>query len=109
MFYYFRPPPQVLVQDVNDNPPFVSSSLALRLSPQGVRSLPFNLSLDDPDDWTAGNGPPFQVVQTDRQWLAFLQCAAGEQIFTGCFSFIEFVLLDHDYRGNMKLLDLRKD
>ncbi|XP_047740034.1 putative neural-cadherin 2 [Hyalella azteca] len=56
----------VTVRDVNDNPPILIGPRVLALpeldasSPSRSRTI-FNVTLDDPDDWTAGNGPPFEV------------------------------------------------
>ncbi|KAF2366973.1 EGF-like domain [Trinorchestia longiramus] len=56
----------VTVLDINDNPPVLVSPRVLGLpqlssdSPAKAKSI-FNLTLDDADDWAAGNGPPFSL------------------------------------------------
>ncbi|XP_047737642.1 uncharacterized protein LOC108668249, partial [Hyalella azteca] len=63
----------VNVDDVNDNPPFLLGGSRVQLPPMAGGSdggglglpagsrVPFTLTLDDPDDWPQGHGPPFHL------------------------------------------------
>ncbi|XP_047738647.1 neural-cadherin-like [Hyalella azteca] len=63
----------VNVEDVNDNPPFLLGGSRVQLPPMAGGSdggglglpagskVPFTLTLDDPDDWSQGHGPPFHL------------------------------------------------
>ena len=65
----------ITVTDVNDNPPFISALSADELSNDSRHPfstqiiIPENsfprdvaeLTLDDPDDWSLGHGPPFKM------------------------------------------------
>ncbi|KAF2355007.1 Cadherin, partial [Trinorchestia longiramus] len=58
----------ISIQDVNDNPPFLAGGSTVRLSegmdgalPSGA-TVPFSITVDDLDDWSAGHGPPFSII-----------------------------------------------
>ena len=50
---------QVMVEDVNDNSPAFSSPTYLKVHKKSFGTLIKKFSLNDPDDWSLGHGPPF--------------------------------------------------
>ena len=66
LVWSYTPVLQVSVSDVNDNAPFLTSPSVLGLpsldhKTSGATAVSFNVTLGDPDDWAAGNGPPFTL------------------------------------------------
>jgi hypothetical protein len=49
------------VTDVNDCPPSLSGSTRVRVASVDGASVSVNFTVNDADDWTRGNGPPFQA------------------------------------------------
>ncbi|XP_071515440.1 putative neural-cadherin 2 isoform X1 [Panulirus ornatus] len=56
----------VNVTDVNDNPPFLAEPREVRVVENGGRQEVARVTLDDPDDWRLGHGPPFTLALDPR-------------------------------------------
>ena len=50
---------KVVVEDVNDNAPVFRSPTYIKVKKNTVTKFVKTFSLDDPDDWSLGHGPPF--------------------------------------------------
>ena len=52
---------QINVTDVNDNPPRIVESQQLSVTENSPPAVVSQVTLDDPDDWNLGHGPPFTM------------------------------------------------
>lgn len=52
--------------DVNDNPPFFNCPTLVTIDEGSTPQMVANLTLDDPDDWDKGHGPPFSLILDPR-------------------------------------------
>ncbi|RXG57932.1 Neural-cadherin [Armadillidium vulgare] len=49
------------VVDINDNPPYFTCPTLVKINEGSPPKVIANLTLDDPDDWKKGHGPPFSL------------------------------------------------
>ena len=66
-------PPQIDVTDVNDNPPYISPPEKASVTENSPPGEIARISLKDPDDWSQGHGPPFQMILDPQSPQTILQ------------------------------------
>ena len=72
--------------DVNDNAPYIVDGATIRMlknmssNYRGEVTVPFTLTVTDPDDWTTGHGPPFRLSVQEGDTNLRIKLTAGNMI-----------------------------